>query len=251
MVINIKEKRIINSKLILKLKDQSKIMGKHEAIYSDLKGKPFSDYKKEKNPLLKSDMVVMKSKDSVVQLGISKQNTTLTYNYHPTYQLNVKASMALFTDMAETVFHSIADIIKDISDIEVMGCINYLHIPTPSLNPSQLLFEQFLNVPNIDKIHTLNLSFSTEEKDSYFVNYAFNRYEQKVLNKKPIDPRKPTREELKGAVKTGEGIQLIIDINNRPFLKSQKEFNKEAITGLLIFVRETVLKSDKLFGDDE
>jgi hypothetical protein len=249
MVINIKEKRIINSKLILKFKNQSKVMDKHVAIYSDLKGKPFSDYKKEKNPMLKSDVVMMKSKDSVVQLAISKHNTTLTYNYHPTYQLNVKASMALFTDMGETVFHSITDIVKDLSDIEVMGCINYLHIPTPSLNPSQLLFEQFLNVPSIDKIHTLNLSFSVQERDKYFTNYAFNRYEQKVLNKKPNNPKKPTKEELKGAVKTGEGIQMVIDINNRPFIKSEQDFDKDAITDLLIFVRETVLNSDKLFGN--
>lgn len=253
MIININEKRIINSKLILKLKNQSKVMDKQVAIYSDLKGKPFSTYNTEKHPLLK-DVVIMRSNDDVAQLVISKQNTTLTYNYHPTYQLNVKASLALFTDLAESIFHSIIDIVRDVSDIEVMGCINFIHIPTPSLNPSQLVFEQFLNVPGVDKINTLNLSFSTERKNSYYVNYAFNKYEQKSFSEKPNNPKKPTKEELKKAVKTGEGIQLIVDINNKPYLKNNKDnenfgFGKPTVTELLIFVRETILNMDNMFND--
>lgn len=248
MVINIDDKRLISSKLIMKLKNQLKVYNKYIALYSDLKGKPFSSYTTEKHPFYKEDVVIMRSKDNVVQLIISKRDTTFTYNYHPTYQLNAKASMALFTDLAESVFHSIIDIVKDVDDIEVMGCVNFLHIPTPSLNPSQLIFEQFLKVPNIQKIHTLNLNFSTEVDNTYFVNYSFNKYEQKVLSEKPNNPIKPTKEELKKAIKTGEGIQLIIDINNRPFLKEEKEvFDKFAVTKLLIFVRETILNIDKLF----
>lgn len=248
MVIDIKEKRLINSKLIMKMTNQDKILDKQEAIYSDLKGKPFSSYKTERSPMMKNDVVVMRSKDNVVQMMLSKQNTTLVYNYHPTYQLNAKASLALFTDMGESIYHSIMDIVRDVSDIEVMGCINYLQIPTPSHNPSQLLFEQFMNIPNIDRVHTLNMNFSVEEKEKFFTTYAFNRYEQKVLSEKPNNPGKPTKEELQKAVKTGEGIQLIVDINNRPYLKNNRDnFNKDSVTELLIFVRETVLNLDKIF----
>ena len=248
MVININEKRLVNSKLILKFRNQSKIIDKQMAIYSDLKGKPFSTHKKEIHPFLKEEVFVMKSKDNIAQLLISQQNTTLMYNYHPTYQLNAKASIAIFTDSAESIFHSIIDIVKDVSDIEVVGCINQIQIPTPSLNPSQLLFEQFLNIPSLDKIHSINLGFSIEKENSYFVNYSFNKYEQKVLNKKPLNPVRPTKEELSQAVKTGEGIQLTVDINNKPFLSSNTEvFDKFAMTKFLIFVRETILNIDDMF----
>ncbi|MFW5799334.1 MAG: hypothetical protein ACOCV8_00860 [Spirochaetota bacterium] len=246
--INIEEKILINSKLIMKLKNQSKIVDKQIAIYSDLKERPFSSYKKEKHPYFKDEVVVMRTKDNVAQLTISKQNTILTYNYHPTYQMNTKGSLALFTDLAERVFHSIIDIVKDVSDIEVVGCVNYIHIPTPSQSPSQLLFDQFVNIKDIDKINTFSLNFSEERDNSFFINYSFNKYEQKVLTEKPNNPSKPTKEELKKAVKKGEGIQLIVDINNKPSLREGKEpFDKDSITKLLIFVRETILNIDKIF----
>jgi hypothetical protein len=250
MEINIKDKRLINSRLIMRFRDQAKVFDKHIAIYSDLKGKPFASYQIEKHPITKEEAVIMKSKDNIAQLIISSQNTTLMYNYHPTYQLNAIASLALFTDMGESVFHSIIDIVKDISDIEVLGCINYIHIPTPSLNPAQMLFEQFINIPSIDKIHTLNLNFSVEENNEYFVNYSFTKYEQKVLAEKPANPVRPTQEELERAVKTGEGIQLIIDINNKPFLSTNaQDFDKFSVTKLLIFVRESILNIDKMFSN--